>query len=61
MSNEIVGVFDSIREATKIEFPDGGGVETDSPLVEAALAVGIVGATVGVAAYGLYKLFGSDD
>jgi hypothetical protein len=57
MSDEIGKVFDVMNEFTKIELPDGGGLETDSPVVEAAVAVGIVGAV----AYGIYKLFSSDD
>lgn len=53
MSNELDNLSELVKGITKIELPGGGG-ETDSPVVEAAIAVGIVGA----AAYGIYKLFG---
>lgn len=55
MSNELDTLTELVNGFTKIELPGGGGGETDSPVVEAAIAVGVVGA----AAYGLYKLFGS--
>ncbi|MEB6778961.1 hypothetical protein MX609_25245 [Escherichia coli] len=56
MSNELDSLSEVVKGLTKIELPGGGGGggETDSPVVEAAIAVGIVGA----AAYGIYKLFG---
>ena len=54
MSNELDSLSEVVKGLTKIELPSGGGGETDSPVVEAAIAVGIVGA----AAYGIYKLFG---
>lgn len=54
MSNELDSLSEVVKGFTKIELPGGGGGETDSPVVEAAIAVGIVGA----AAYGIYKLFG---
>ena len=57
MSDDIGKVVDIFNEFTKVELPGGGGLETDSPVVEAAVAVGVLGA----AAYGLYKLFSSDD
>lgn len=48
---------DAIVGLTKVPLPGGGTFETDSPVVEAAVAIGIVGA----AAYGVYKLFKSGD
>ena len=57
MSNELDNVSELINNFTTTKLPGGGGVETDSPVVEAAIAASIVGATV----YGLYKLFSSDD
>lgn len=54
MSNELNNITELVNGFTKIELPGGGGGETDSPVVEAAIAVGIVGA----AAYGIYKIFG---
>ncbi|HBZ8282844.1 TPA: hypothetical protein SI673_004930 [Escherichia coli] len=37
MSNEL------IKKLTEIEIPGGGGIKTDNPVVEAAIAAGIVG------------------
>lgn len=54
MSNDLDNLNELVQGFTKIELPGGGGGETDNPVVEAAIAVGIVGA----AAYGIYKLFG---
>lgn len=54
MSNKLDDLSELAMGFTKIDLPGGGGGETDSPVVEAAIAVGILGA----AAYGIYKLFG---
>ena len=56
MSNELEDLTELVTGFTKIDLPNGGGGETDSPIVEAAIAVGIVGA----AAYAIYKLFGDN-
>jgi hypothetical protein len=45
MSNEL------IFKATEIEIPGGGSIKTDNPVVEAAIAAGIVG----IAAYAVCK------
>ncbi len=45
MSNELIKKF------TEIDIPGGGGIKTDNPVVEAAIAAGIVG-IAGIAAYG---------
>lgn len=51
-----LNLLGAVFHFTNIEFPNGGGLKTDSAVVEAAVAVGILGAT----AYGLYKLFDSE-
>ena len=43
MSEDIGKVVDIFNEFTKVELPGGGGLETDSPVVEAAVAVGVLG------------------
>lgn len=57
MINKSDDIGEIAREFTKIEIPGGGGGETDSPVVEAAIAVGILGAV----AYGIYKFFGGKE
>ena len=48
MSNEL------IKKLTEIDIPGGGGIKTDNPAVEAAIAAGIVG-IAGIAAYAVCK------
>lgn len=56
LSDEIAKSFEVINEFTKVELPDGGSLETDSPVIETAIAIGVVGAV----GYSLYKLFNKD-